>query len=288
MTYAVVTLFYPDKIVVENIRILSMQVDCVILSDNTPKKDNSDLFCGIEKCIYTANWENLGLSRAFNKALQSRLFDDSDYIVFFDQDSRICDGYMECLMRNFKHVNFVVSIGCLGPQYIDTNSQSLVSLRRIETLSESCYTVSSMITSGLLTTYSVLKAIGFWNESIFLDMADWDICWRMKAHGYKIVLCTEMTLTHTLGKGIKKIGICSIRINHPVREYYQIRDSIKLFSQPYIPSKYKFRFLLMWLVMPLIYLVFLPKRKQRLLLVLRAFSDGLKGKNGECREIGSE
>ena len=48
MTYAVVTLFYPDKIVVENIRILSMQVDCVILSDNTPKKDNSDLFCGIE------------------------------------------------------------------------------------------------------------------------------------------------------------------------------------------------------------------------------------------------
>ena len=157
MTYAVVTLFYPDKAAVENIRILSVQVDCVILSDNTPKADNRNLFCEIENCIYVANLENLGLSKAFNKALQSRLFDDSDYIVFFDQDSRICDGYMECLIRNFKHVSSIVSIGCLGPQYIDTNSQSLVSLRQIETLSESCYTVSSMITSGLLTTYSFLK-----------------------------------------------------------------------------------------------------------------------------------
>lgn len=288
MTYAIVTLFYPDKIAVENIKILSMQVDYVILSDNTPKKGNSNLFCGIDNCIYVANWENLGLSKAFNKALQSRHFDESDYIVFFDQDSRICNGYMECLIHNFKHISSVASIGCLGPQYIDTNSQSLVSLRRIETLSESCYTVSSMITSGLLTTYSVLKSIGFWNEDIFLDMADWDICWRMKAHGYKVALCTEMTLTHTLGKGIKKIGICRLRINHPVREYYQIRDSIKLFPKPYVPLKYKFRFLLMWLVIPPVYLIFLPKRKQRFRLVFWAFSDGLKRKNGECREMCSE
>lgn len=274
------TLFYPDENVIENIRLLSKQTDCVILSDNTPETNNENLFCGIKSCVYIANKENKGLSVAFNTALREHQFNDDDYVVFFDQDSRINERYIECLVRNFEQINFNATIGCIGPQYIDTNSGTVLSPRRIDTLSDYCFTVSSMITSGLMTKYAVLKKIGFWNEEIFLDMADWDICWRMQAQGLKVVLCTEATLIHTLGKGIKKIGLIKLRKNHPVREYYQIRDSIKLFYHAYVPTTYRLRFLFMWFVMPVVYIIFLPKRCQRIRFVSRAFFDGMRGLNG--------
>lgn len=283
--YALVTLFYPNEKIAENIKILASQVDCVILSDNTPCSDNQNLFSEIKNCIYIANRENFGLSKAFNIALKSHQFDDGDFIFFFDQDSRICDGYAETLIRNFKKIDLNHEIGCVGPQYVDTNSGKIIAPRKIEVLSDFCYTVSSMITSGLLTKYSVLKKIGFWNEAVFLDMADWDICWRMKKAGFKIVLCNALTLTHTLGKGVKKIGKLNLRINHPVREYYQLRDSIKIFWRLYVPAKYKIRFLLMWFPMPLVYLCFLPNRLLRLKYIFCGFLDGIKRKNDSFEKL---
>lgn len=282
MIYALVTMFFPDEKVLQNIKMLSSQVDCVILCDNTPNADNQNIFTGIKNCSYIANKTNYGLSKAFNIALRSRNFNEEDYILFFDQDSRICEKYVEILVRHFEYINSRNDIGCIGPQYIDTNSKKVISPKKIETLSDNCYTVSSMITSGLLTRFSVLKKIQFWNESIFLDMADWDICWRMMANGFKIVLCNEITLTHTLGKGIKKIGMFNLRINHPVREYYQIRDSIKIFWKKYVPLKYKLRFLCMWIFMPFVYIAFLPDKRTRIRYVCKAFSDGIKGLDGKC------
>lgn len=277
--YALVTLFYPNNNILENIKILSSQVDFVILCDNTPEISNQSLFSEIKNCIYIANKKNFGLSKAFNIALKSQNFNKDDYIFFFDQDSKIPEDYIKILIKNFESINSKNDIGCLGPQYIDTNSNKIISPRKIEQLSDNCYTVSSMITSGLLTKFSVLQKIDFWNESVFLDMADWDFCWRLKQRGFKIVLCTEITLTHTLGKGIKKIGKLKLRINHPVREYYQIRDSIKIFWKSYVPLKYKIRFLLMWFPMPLIYLIFLPNRKLRLKYIFYGFIDGIKHKS---------
>ena len=116
-------------------------------------------------------------------------------------------------------------------------------------------------------------------------MADWDICWRMKKAGFKIVLCNALTLTHTLGKDVKKIGKLNLRINHPVREYYQLRDSIKIFWLRYVPVKYKIRFLLMWFPMPLVYLCFLPNRLLRLKYVFWGFLDGIKRKNDSFEKL---
>lgn len=146
---------------------------------------------------------------------------------------------MEALIRNFEEINSGNDIGCLEPQYIDTNSNRIIAPQKIELLSEYCCTVSSMITSGLLTKYSVLKKIGKFN----------------------------------------------LRINHPVREYYQLRDSIKIFWKNYVPVKYKIRFLLMWFPMPLFYFFFLPNRFLRLKYIFYGFLDGLKGKCGSFEKL---
>lgn len=276
---ALVTLYFPTEKNVENMKLLEEQVDRIILMDNSPN-DNQILFKELNKGVYIANKRNLGLSAAFNIALTSMSYKDDEYIVFFDQDSVLPDNYVQTLVHFYEQIAEQEQIGCLGPQYIDTNTNKIISPRYIRKVVDNCYEVSSMITSGLLTQYRVLKDINFWNDDVFLDMADWDFCWRIRERGYSIVLCDAVTLIHTLGKGIKKIGPLKLRNNHPVREYYQIRDCIKLIRKEYVPWKYKVRFLIMLYIMPILYVLFLSGRRQRIKYIKCAFIDGHRRTNG--------
>lgn len=269
---ALCTLFNPKETVVGNIVNLSKQVFSIVLLDNSDYS-NEQMFSHIEKTIYIPNYKNLGLSSAFNKGLKLEIVENSDYLVFFDQDSSIPEGFIDKLCYDFELVSNRISIGCMGPQYFDVQSSRVINPHLNNEIVKGLYIVSTTITSSMLTTYSVLKDIGFWNEDVFLDMADWDICWRMKKKGYKVVLDKNLTLTHTLGNGVKRILGIEIRMNNPIREYYQIRDSILLSRTNYIPLKYRIRFLLMWFIMPPIYIALFPEKKKRLHLVLTAFKD---------------
>lgn len=91
---ALVTLYNPDCKVIRNINQLSSQVSSVILSDNTPNKDNAVIFKDIKNILYFPNYENLGLSSAFNKCLKLEITRKSDYLIFFDQDSLIPNNYI--------------------------------------------------------------------------------------------------------------------------------------------------------------------------------------------------
>lgn len=281
---AFVTLFYPTDNVIQNLLKLESQVDYIILLDNSPNNNNTMFNC-LKKVKYIFNNKNLGLSSAFNKGLKSDNFEDEDYILFFDQDSSIPDLYVKQLVNYYEQAEEKVNIGCIGPQYLDTNEQKVIAPRNKGFVVDGCYLVSSMITSGLLTKYKVLKDIEFWNEEIFLDMADWDLCWRLKEKNYDIVLCSKITLIHTLGKGIKKILFLKIRDNHPVREYYQIRDCKKLFKKRYVPLKFKIRFLIMLYIMPIVYIIVLPNKKMRYKYIHDAFIDFYKKRNGSYNEF---
>lgn len=272
---ALVTLYNPEQSVYENIYNLSMQVAYIVLLDNS-NTNNGSLFTNINNAIYIPNNCNLGLSAAFNKAFSLEVVRKSDYIIFFDQDSRIPDAFIIHLINDYENSKGKLNAGCISPQYYDTNSNKIINPRSKSEILHGIYTVNTTITSSMLTTYSVMKDIGFWNEDVFLDMADWDICWRMAKYGYKILLDTNLTLTHTLGKGIKQVLFFKLRLNNPIREYYQIRDSIKLSRKDYIPFKYRIRFFLMWFVMPLVYILFCPEKKKRANLVIKAFKDGLQ------------
>ena len=66
MIYALVTIYSPNKDVIENIKILSSQVDIVYLCDNSSSQ-NMPMFEEIKNCTYVFNGANLGLSQAFNR-----------------------------------------------------------------------------------------------------------------------------------------------------------------------------------------------------------------------------
>ena len=283
MRKALVTVYYPTDVVRDNVLAIVNQVDKVYICDNSPK-DNSFLFKydDLANVEYIYFGENLGLARAFNKVLKKiDVWNDDDFVIFFDQDSKIEKGHVDklikeyaCLLENNHNV------GCLGPVFFNT-SNNTVEIPKMKTpLTENSFRVSSIITSSMICKYKDIKEIGFWNEKVFLDMSDWDFCWRMIKKGKMCCMTDAVVLKHSLGIGEKKIGPLRVRVGSVFREYYQTRECLYLLTKSYTPFKYKIRFIAMLTVRPIIHLIFLDNRKMRFKYICMGIRDFFKKKCG--------
>jgi len=280
---ALVTLYNPTKENADNVCSIAAQVDRVFACDNS-RVDNSDLFTGCpDSVIYLPYKKNLGLPKAFNEALKMEKYWEGDsWVIFFDQDSKIEKGHIETLINEYELIQKKgIQIGCLGPVYYDTSSGKVEIPKAKHLVTDHSYVVSSIITSSMLTTYNTLKEINFWNEDLFLDMADWDLCWRIQRSGKESCLTDIITLHHTLGLGRKKVGPISLKVTNPIREYYQIRDCLYLKRENYVPLKYKIRFVLMVHLRSYLHIKYLDHGEQRKMYIERAKKDFKKGVRGE-------
>ena len=277
---AIITLYFPKKETVNNTLTVSKQVDTVILCDNS-SNNNEELFKDITNVVYYPFYENLGLPGAFNHVLKSYPFEDDDYIFFFDQDSSIEENHIDTLIREYDDLEKKgYKVGCLGPEFFNTSNNTIERPTLKTDLTETCYSTKSIITSSMLCKYSSLKDIGFWNEKIFLDMADWDLCWRFLEKGYLCCMTSKTILHHSVGTGEKKIGPISLRKGAAFREYYQTRDSLYLLKEKYVPLKFKLRFIANVTVRPLVHLRLYEDKKKRLHYIASGYKDYFKNKHG--------
>lgn len=282
-TIALVTLYFPDENVKKNITQLSHFVDKVVLLDNTPDSDNSALFSGIEKTEYVAYKENLGLSKAFNKYLKS--LSENCYIIFFDQDSFCPEDLVAHLKEDYQTCcDNLGRKGIIGPSYFEKNANCLMIPKQKKLIEQGIYEVKSIITSGMFTEFDVIKSVDFWNDEIFLDMADWDFCWCVLKSGFFCCLSTNVVLSHRLGKSVHHIAGIKVKEGAPFRVYYQTRDCLYLLNKKYVPLKFKIRFILMLTVRPILHLIFLSDRKKRIHYFFKGISDFQKNIHGTLEE----
>jgi len=278
---AIVTLYYPDKSVLVNIEKLEEQVSIIIITDNTPDVDNNKLFESFTKVKYIANKKNYGLSIAFNKCLKLELVKKSDYILFFDQDSLITEDLIKKLITNYnKLLEEKINVGCIGPFCYEENMGKIMIPKKKHKVLPYIYEVYAILTSSMLTTYKNLEKINFWNENIFLDLADWDLCWRFKAVGLKCCIAEDVILNHKLGESVKQIGPFSVNEFKPIREYYQTRDCLKLLIRSYTPVKNKIIFLFSITIHSIIRIIILPGKKLRIKYIFFGILDFFRTVNG--------
>lgn len=278
-TVALVTLYYPDDSVRKNAVQLSMLVDKAVLLDNTPDCDNSSLFADMHNVEYVAFKKNCGLSEAFNHCLKT--LKENCYIVFFDQDSWCPENLMAQLKADYEICREMLGEqGIIGPVYFEKNVGKIMLPKRKKVIADGLYAVSSIITSGMFTELEVMKRIGFWNEEIFLDMADWDVCWRVKNAGMFCCLSENAILTHKLGKSNHNIAGFRLEEWSAFRSYYQIRDCLYLLKKNYTPLKFRMKFISMLSIRPLIYFVFLLDKTKRIYYFMKGIRDYKNNKHG--------
>lgn len=87
----------------------------------------------------------------------------------------------------------------------------------------------TVITSGSLNRLSALKAVGGFNEALFIDCVDFDLCYRLGEAGYRTVQCNHIRLQHRQGhQEIRHFrGQRDVTFNYsPTRYYYQVRNNL--------------------------------------------------------------
>ena len=75
----------------------------------------------------------------------------------------------------------------------------------------------------------IFKKVGYFDESLFIDMADTDFCMRLYENNIKMIKVKSVVLYHSLGEARRlKNGFLSFNItNHsPLRGYYMIRNRL--------------------------------------------------------------
>ena len=282
-THALVTLYNPSEKEFNNCRILSQQVDTVILCDNS-QESHETVFHNEKNLIYITNKENLGLGAAFNVALKNDTYGwkDDDLIIFFDQDSQIGEGYIQALQDEYRKIETLIpNLGCLGPVFYNTSNGRTERPRQKKNITDETYEVSNTITSSLMMRYGNLKRIDFWNEKVFLDLADWDLCWRMQKAGMVCCMTEKVVLHHSVGNGEKKVGPIKLRVGQPFREYYQTRDALYLLQENYVPLKMRLRLIANVTIRPVVHYLMLDDKKSRMKFIRRGINDYKKGVHGE-------
>lgn len=280
---ALVTLFHPTQDHARHIAEYARQCDMVFLCDNSGT-DNRALFIGIGNCRYIQNADNFGLSRAFNIALSPKTFSWQldDFVLFFDQDSWILPGHVEKLVDEYqKLVVSGIALGALGPIFLN-DSTGRVDIPRLWTcMTSEAFSCDALITSSMLTTYANLRRVSFWNEDIFLDYADWDLCWRLRSVGLKILMTNVTVLQHVSGIGEVHFGSLRVLDEAPVRRYYQVRDFLKLLRKTYMPRRW--RHAISFIKKLILQTFLLDKRWERSLYTYRGFVDFLSRSHGKLK-----
>lgn len=218
-----IVLYNPDITrLIENINSIIKQVDNIILIDNGSKNINS-VRKKIQKykdVILFCNNNNLGIATALNQLAQEAKKQGYYWILTLDQDS-VCQPY---LIEEYRKYILLPYIGMITCNIIDRNFG--IESKTSECNYEEC---KFCITSGALMNLNVWEKIGKFDDLMFIDKVDYDICLSIREHGFKIIRVNYDGLLHEIGhaKKINILGRKCLFFNHsPFRRYYIAKNAI--------------------------------------------------------------
>lgn len=234
-----IVLYNPDNIerTYDCINALQNQVSRLYIFDNSTF-DLSLKFA--ENVVYLKENKNKGISYALNTILACAEKDGFQWILTMDQDSILPDGMVQSF-KTFIQNNSTDKIGIVCPQVIDKRRAYM----NIE-LREEYENIDFCITSASCTSIEAWRAIGGFDEWLFIDLVDNEFCKRLIAANYKIMRINKWVLDQEFGqiepKSKRKqvfwiklsqifhnVNIAKLsytKVVNPVRVYYTCRNII--------------------------------------------------------------
>jgi rhamnosyltransferase len=225
---AVVVTYHPDADVLENLRILRVQIEPIIVIDNG--SDVSELLA-LRAAAATVgfelieNGENLGIAGALNQGVRRVRELGCTSVFFFDQDSTISPGFVDTMRSCFADSGSSRSLAILVPRYVDRRFGSV-----LEPPTRGDGHLEAATTSGSLMPTEVFETAGFFAEELFIDGVDYEYSLRVRRLGFTIDECATAILLHSPGTPTHHRGLGGKPFQaanySPVRRYYQERNKI--------------------------------------------------------------
>lgn len=236
---AIIVSYNPDKNLLDSVNLLISQVEKIIIVDNgsieEKRKDISSI-----KDIYNErieiifNEENLGIATALNIGVREALKQGFNWILTMDQDSKASKDMVEKMFEVYNNIDEKErkSILSIFPNFVDERIQSIEENSVMNTYEY----VDADITSGNLVNSEVFDKVGFFDDSLFIDLVDTDFCMRLNEKNIKMIKVRDAILYHSLGESqsVKSIlGKFNTSNHSALRRYYMTRNRF------YIWERYK-------------------------------------------------
>lgn len=215
----------------QNIEAILPQVEEIVVVDNGSKNlhDVEKLIKGYINIHLITECKNLGIAKALNDAFKYAESKSYDWVFTLDQDSVTVSDCVATLLHSANN-----NTGIICAHAVDRNFHSNDERK----MDKGVRDVDACITSGSLTSIKAWKDCGGFDEQMFIDWVDWDICYAMRVKGYRILKSYYTNIIHELGTDTKSFHIFGheylILNRSPFRYYYVFRNRI------YLARKYSF------------------------------------------------
>ena len=228
---AVIVTMNPDiERVRSNVESLIRQEFVVIIVDNH-SKESSALRSINHVCLIELP-ENIGIAAALNEGMRVSESMGAEWVLSLDQDTTFSDTLLE---EYLKYLPQLDRPGALSPRIIKRDEKDKGVCNDVIEVIDKCPT------SGFFMSVEAWNAAGRYDEWMFIDYVDYDMCMRLRISGYLIYRINTAFIVQELGKlkihpFINKIGTItnnstiknfSVTYNHsPFRNYYYVRNCL--------------------------------------------------------------
>jgi len=257
-TFAIVVTYNPDiTALLKLLGQLNKETDFIVIDNGSPEiKNIAESVTVYERCTELLRLnENRGLASALNIGIEKALERSADYIFLFDQDSSLCDLFVERMVGAYTDAvrHSSKGIAAVGPRIINPQTMRQTPFKlfnhfvlrsdRHYAQTQSHFLADFLITSGTLLVAKHVREIGMMKESYFIDNVDLEWCFRAKSMAYELVGTDAAVLYHAIGeRSMNPLVRAGIMAQHnPSRTYYSSRNRTHLYSLSYSPLGWKIR-----------------------------------------------
>ncbi|MEH7354721.1 glycosyltransferase family 2 protein [Neobacillus drentensis] len=268
----------------ENLGSVIHQVGGICIVDNSTDdvlQEKVLAFQEAETIHVISNKGNLGIAFAQNIGMKWALEKGFHAFFLLDQDSKLMEETVYKLVREYNYlVGQGKSIACIGPLAFDRDKTEDDVYHTYGSDDERIIEVQQTLSSGSLIPKNAFIQIGGMEEDLFIDLVDYEWCWRAEKMGYSTYVTKEVKMAHRLGEDRYHFLGKSIGVPSPIRHYYQFRNTLIMFNRSYVPLNFKIKYMLILPFKFFFFTLFVKPRAIRFRMISKGVMDALKGVKG--------
>jgi rhamnosyltransferase len=282
---AVVVTYQPTGALLANVRRLGEQGLNVVTVDNGSEGESKGYLAQLEQVPgvqVICNGRNLGLGAALNIGAKAALATGCRWVAAFDQDSRITDHFVESMLAAYEQCPFKPEVALLAP--VHCLGEAEVEAHAKRNAVRQFRPILVAMTSGCFIRGDTFDQVGWFDESLFIDLVDYDFCLRLARAGHKAIQSCQSMLVHELGsRETRSLFGLSLKITThiPARRYYIARNRILIYKRHGLAFPVWMARDLAWSAVELGRLLFLERDKiAKLTAMWLGLRHGLAGRSG--------
>ena len=179
----VVVLYNPGNEIIENIKTYLPLLRKLYVVDNSTKNLSIDIlnyFKNEIKIEYIKMNGNEGIGKALKISAEKAIFDKFDWFLTMDQDSKYpTDDFT--YINNYIETNDLSNIGLITINYSSSGIEPEGEKSEIQK-------INTNISSGMILNLKNYQKIDGFNEDLFIDYVDYDICYQMRKNNFEVIL----------------------------------------------------------------------------------------------------